>query len=190
MKIRNAMILKIAALFALGCASACQTNNSVSNNNSANQSSNKGEINVTQSENKTTNVNQTENKKTETTETFSGSLATPTEAYKTAYAARKNKDIAGLKRVLSKDALDFFAMIAEAEKKTVDEELLKMTETPQASTDESRSEKITGNTATIEYPDETGKWKKLDFIKEGADWKITFPKPDPSEIKAEQMKKK
>src|SRR5262245_14995055 len=32
-----------------------------------------------------------------------GSLATPTDAYKTAYQLRKNKDVAGLKKVMSND---------------------------------------------------------------------------------------
>src|SRR5687768_4105178 len=36
-----------------------------------------------------------------------GSLATPTEAYKTAYELRKKKDIEGLKKVMSKDIKEF-----------------------------------------------------------------------------------
>ncbi len=45
----------------------------------------------------------------------------------------------------------------------------------QAATAEVRNEKITGETATLEYLDETGKWKVMDFIKEGSDWKMTIP---------------
>lgn len=117
-----------------------------------------------------------------------GSLATPTEAYKTAYAAREKKDLAGLKRTLSKDIIDFFEMMAEAEKKTFEDELKELTTKPQAPTDESRNEKITGDTATLEYPDENGKWKTMDFIKEGNDWKLTIPKAKPGDVEVTTKK--
>jgi hypothetical protein len=41
----------------------------------------------------------------EETSSGKGSLATPTDAYKTAYEARKNKDLDALKRVLSDDII-------------------------------------------------------------------------------------
>jgi len=104
------------------------------------------------------------------------SLATPTDAYKTAYTARKNKDIATLKRVLSKDALEFFKEIAEIDKKTLDDQLMELTVKPQAATPETRNEKITGNRATLEYLDEKGEWKVMDFSKDGSDWKLALPK--------------
>jgi hypothetical protein len=43
-------------------------------------------------------------------------------------------------------------------------------------TDQSRNEQINGETATLEYLDDKGKWSQMDFIKEGADWKMTIPK--------------
>lgn len=104
------------------------------------------------------------------------SLATPTDAYKTGYAARKNKDIATLKRVMSKDALGFLTDMAEIDKKTLDDLLKDLTEKPQAATPETRNLKITGNRATLEYLDEEGKWTTMDFSKEGSDWKIDLPK--------------
>jgi hypothetical protein len=110
-----------------------------------------------------------------------GSLATPTEAYKTAYSLREKKDVEGLKRVMSKDVMEFFEMMAKEDKKTVDDEMAQMFEKPQAKSPEVRNEKITDDTATIEYLDENGSWKTMDFVKEGADWKMSFPKADKPE---------
>jgi len=118
-----------------------------------------------------------------------GSLATPTEAYKTAYAARQKQDVQGLKRVLSKDILEFFELMAEAEKKTLDDELQQLATKPQSPSDESRNEKINGDTATLEYLDEKGKWATMDFVKEGNDWKLTMPKAQPGEVEGATKKR-
>jgi hypothetical protein len=103
-------------------------------------------------------------------------LATPTEAYKTGYFARKNKDIATLKRVMSKDAQAFLTDIGKIDNKTLDQMLKEMTEKPQASSPETRNEKINGNRATLEYLDEKGKWVVMDFSKQGNEWKLDLPK--------------
>jgi hypothetical protein len=104
------------------------------------------------------------------------SLSTPTDAYKTGYAARKNKDIATLKRVLSKDALAFLTEIAQIDKKTLDDQLKELADKPQAASAETRNEKINGNRASLEYLDEDGKWSSMEFTKDGSDWKIDLPK--------------
>lgn len=104
------------------------------------------------------------------------SMATPTDAYKTGYEARKNKDIATLKRVMAKDALGFLTDIAQIENKTLDDQLKALADKPQAPTAETRNEKINGDRASLEYLDENGKWKTMDFSKEGTDWKIDLPK--------------
>lgn len=110
-----------------------------------------------------------------------GSLATPTEAYKTAYAARKNGDIETLKKVFSKDVLEFFEIMGKEEKKTLDDQLKDLVKEPQASSDEVRNEKITGDTATLEYKKDETSWKTMDFIKDGSEWKMTIPKGDAKE---------
>lgn len=107
-----------------------------------------------------------------------GSLATPTDAYKTAYALREKKDIEGLKKIMSKDAKEFFTEIAKAEKKSLDDILKEMFEKPQAKTDQSRNEKIDGDHATLEYPDEDGDWKTMDFEKVDGKWLLSLPKRD------------
>jgi len=50
---------------------------------------------------------------------------------------------------------------------------------PMSPSDESRDEKINGDTATLEYLNDKGKWSQMDFVKEGTDWKMTFPKAAP-----------
>ncbi len=104
------------------------------------------------------------------------SLATPTDTYKTGYNARKNKDIATLKRVFAKDVLEFLTEMGQAEKKSLDDHLKELTEKPQADSPETRNEKIKGNRATLEYLNEKGGWSTMDFSKEGNEWKIDIPK--------------
>lgn len=111
-----------------------------------------------------------------------GSLATPTEAYKTAYDLRKKKDIEGLKKIMSNDIKEFLTMMGEAEKKSLDDMLREMVENPQADKAEARNERIKGDRATVEYLTETGAWKTMDFEKVDGKWLLTFPKPDKSEI--------
>ena len=165
-KMKNIKYLSIiAAALCLGLL-GCQKND---NTNSAANNANK------------TATNANANAKPETTETKTesgptGSLATPTDAYKTAYELRKKKDIEGLKKVMSKDILDFLTMMGEDDKKSLDDMLREMCDKPQAPTNESRNEKITGNTATLEYPDDKGNWKTMDLVKVGNDWKVGPPK--------------
>ncbi len=107
-----------------------------------------------------------------------GSLATPTDAYKTAYAIRQRKDVDAFKRVLSAEIVEFFTEIGKLEKKSLDEMLMELLEKPQASTAEVRNEKRTGDRAILEYKDEKGEWKEMDFVKEGGEWKLTLPKAE------------
>ena len=112
---------------------------------------------------------------------MSGSLATPTEAYKTAYELRKKGDVAGLKRVMSDDIKEFLTMMGEADKKSLDDMIKEMCDKPQADRAEARNEKISGNSATIEYLTEKGDWKTMDFEKVDGKWLMTFPKADSEE---------
>jgi hypothetical protein len=112
------------------------------------------------------------------TTAVTGSLATPTDAYRTAHALRGKKDVQGMKRVLSTEILEFFTEIGKMEKKSLDDMLLELCEKPQAPTAEARNEKITGDRAMIEYKDEDGEWKEMDFVKEGGEWKLTLPRAD------------
>ena len=117
-----------------------------------------------------------------------GSLATPSDAYRTAYDMREKKDVAGLKKVMSKELLDFLTMMGESDKKSLDDQIAEIFDQPQAKTNESRNEKITGDRATVEYPDEDGEWKTMDFVKEGQEWKMTIPKNDQESDKSSNEK--
>lgn len=172
MKKSKRSMLLVSASFVLGLTAACQSSTETKSATGVNQPAAQTATNGTP----TANTNVVSEKPS------AGSLATPTDAYKTAYAARQKKDVAGLKRVLSKDILGFFESMAEAEKKTLEDELQELTVKPQAATDETRNEKITGDRATLEYPDDKGKWKTMDFVKEGNDWKLTLPKAQPGEV--------
>ena len=177
MKLPKTEIIKVAILFALAGISACSGGSASTSNIAVNQTENKTVQKTAPEENEKTTI-------AKDNESPSVDLSTPTNAYKTAYAARKNKDLATLKKVMSKDAIEFMSIFVEPGK-TIDNAFVKMTETPQAKTDESKNEKIDGDKATLEYPDETGKWRKMDFVKEGGEWKITMAKPKPEDIRIE-----
>jgi hypothetical protein len=180
MKTTKTLIAIMTALFILGWTTAC--NKTAENKNTA----------VNQPVAANTNqspANKPESNKSDPDMPSMGSLATPTDAYKSAYAARQKKDIEGLKKVLSKDALEFFTMMGKEDGKTLDDGLKELVETPQAATAETRNEKITGDKATLEYLNEKGSWLPMDFVKEGKDWKLTIVKPDPKELKGADDKK-
>ena len=155
---------------ALVTASACS---GTANSNKSNVS-----VNAANSNGSTANTAGTPSESKPTAEA-TGSLATPTEAYRTAYDCRKRKDIDCLKKVMSQDILDFLKMMGEADKKSLDETLKELCESPQATTNESRNEKITGDRATLEYLDASGSWRSMDFEKVGSDWKMAAPAGGP-----------
>lgn len=118
-------------------------------------------------------------------------IATPTDAYKAAYAARKNKDVPALKKLMSKDIMEFFTEISGLgeKKQTVDEILMELCEKPQAPTAETRNEKINGDKATLEYLDEKGGWSTMDFLKEDGVWKLTIALPEKGDVEIESNPK-
>jgi hypothetical protein len=156
----------LITLVALGCQNAANTNtaNSAGNSNAANTNASAANTPAAAS--------------SPTSSSTEFSLATPTDAYKTAYAMREKKDVEGMKKVMSKDVLDFLTDIGKEDKKSADDMIKEMFDQPQAKTPESKDEKITGDTATLQYKDETGVWRTMDFIKDGSDWKLTIPKAD------------
>ena len=99
----------------------------------------------------------------------------PTEAYKAAYAARKGKDVAALKKLMSKELLDFLTEMGQIgdKKQTLDQVLIDSGKEPK--TDETRNEKIVGNRATVEFKDDDDTWEVMDFVKEDGIWKLTLP---------------
>ena len=156
-------------LFIIGCNKADNSNAAANNTNTTAANTNA---------HSTGNTGLAANEaKTDSTST--GSMATPTDAYKFAYDCRKRKDVECLKKVMTKDIIEFFTLIGKDDKKSADDMIKELIEVPQAPTCESRKEKIDGDFATIEYLNEKGEWKTMDFEKVGSDWKMGAPrKPD------------
>ena len=107
------------------------------------------------------------------------SLASPSEAYRTAFEARKKCDIPVLKRVMSEEMTA--AMVQRGEndpsgKKTLDEMLKDLCQMPQAPNGGIKDEKIVEDQGTVKYQDEHGQWRLMDFVRENGEWKLTMPR--------------
>jgi hypothetical protein len=116
--------------------------------------------------------NKPDNERVKSPDVFS---ATPTQADKNAYNARKNKDIECIKRVLSKRFIRLLTEIGKLENKTLNDRLKELIKRPQAQTALVRDEKIYDDEANLEYPDEKGMWIEMSFVKEDGEWKMTLP---------------
>lgn len=158
MKLTNCLTLTATALFTLSLMTACHT-----------------EPKSDAAQPATAAANDRQPVAAQTATVTSGSLASPTAAYQTAYTARHKKDAKALQQTMSKKMLSFFKDMGKAEQKTLNDEVQEMIDSPLPPTNEIRNEKITGNQATVEYQDDQGKWKTMDFVKEGKDWKLTMP---------------
>lgn len=165
------LIALVGCVSLVGAAAGCQN---TASNNAANTSTVNTNAAVNQNANKAVE-NNTAPANTSTSGSV-GSLATPTDAYKTAYEIRQRKDVAALKKVMSKDVLEFFTEMSKIDNKSLDDTLKEFVEKPQGPSNETRNEKITGDRAVLEYKNEKGEWKEMDFEKEGGDWKLTIPK--------------
>ncbi|MEP6902580.1 MAG: hypothetical protein ABJA66_12565 [Actinomycetota bacterium] len=177
MKITKYLTIMAAVFLMLGtaCNKNAETKNTAVNQPTANISTNTNQLVAN------ANSNQPEANQTDKS-TSSSSLATPADVYKAFYSARQKKDIDGLKKVLAKDALDFFTEMSKVDGKTLDDGLKEIVAGKQAPTAETRNEKIDGAKATLEYLDEKGGWSPMDFVKEGKDWKVTIAKPNPKDV--------
>lgn len=182
MKNTTAILLSSAVILVIGGAMSCKTN--TAGNNSATPAANVANVNKGN-----TTVEQPANTNTGEV-SVPGSLATPADAYKTAYALRKKGDIEGLKKVMAEDVIEFMTEVGEADNKSLDDMLKEMVKEPQGPTDEVRDVKITGDRATLEYTKKDGSWKVMDFLKVGNDWKMTFPKADELEVETTTKKPK
>src|SRR5437016_11491837 len=102
--------------------------------------------------------------------------STPTATFKAFYEASKKKDVAGMKKTLSKGTLDMFDKLAKEQNKTTDEMLKEVDKDDKSEKmPETRNEKISGDTATLEVKnDKTNRWDPLPFVKENGEWKIAL----------------
>jgi len=104
--------------------------------------------------------------------------STPTATFKAFFEASKKKDVAGMKKALSKGTLDMIDKLAKEQNKSTDDMLkdIYKEEDKSENIPETRNEKVNGDTATLEVKDKTGKWDTLPFAKENGDWKIALDK--------------
>jgi hypothetical protein len=106
--------------------------------------------------------------------------SSPTATFKSFWDAQKKKDVAGMKKTLSKGSMAMLEKGAKQQNKTVDQAITEGFNAPGAKYDktpETRNEKITGNDATVEVQDEaTQKWETMYFVKEDGEWKIALDK--------------
>ena len=104
--------------------------------------------------------------------------SSPTKTFKAFFEASKKKDTAGMKKALSKGTVDMFDKLAKEQNKTTDDMLKGLDKDDKdEKIPETRNEKITGDTATLEVKNEkTDKWDTLPFVKENGEWKIALDK--------------
>ena len=107
------------------------------------------------------------------------SLASPSDAYRTAFEARKKCDIAVMKRVMSEPMTEALIERGESDptgQKTLDDMLRMLCELPAAPNGEIKDEKTVGDEGTLKFKDETGEWRLMDFARENGEWKLTLPR--------------
>ncbi|HMH42222.1 MAG TPA: hypothetical protein VK557_01955 [Pyrinomonadaceae bacterium] len=104
--------------------------------------------------------------------------SSPTATFKAFFEAQQKKDVAGMKKNLSKTSLAIMEKSAKEQNKSIDDAIKEQLDNPASKTDkipETRNEKINGNEATLElHNEETNKWDMMYFAKEDGAWKIAL----------------
>ena len=102
--------------------------------------------------------------------------STPKEAFKSFYEAAKGKDVASLKKLMSKETIAEMEREAKGENKSLDDFLAEESQKglPPAMP-ELGEEKIEGDKATLQFKGEKStNWSTVPFVKEDGAWKINF----------------
>jgi len=106
--------------------------------------------------------------------------SSPTATFKAFFEAQNKKDVAAIKKTLSKGSLAVLEKTAKEQNKTADAAISESLNKPGATAEkmpEIRNEKIDGDNATLEVQDDkTKKWDAMYFVKEDGDWKIALDK--------------
>lgn len=101
----------------------------------------------------------------------------PTETLKALSEASKKKDVESIKQKVSKGTLELLEQSAKRENKSVDELLAQENNAPFEELPETRNEKITGDTATVEVKNNvSGGYETIPFVKENGEWKVAIDK--------------
>jgi hypothetical protein len=104
--------------------------------------------------------------------------SSPTATFKAFVEAQKNKDVAGMKKRLSRKTMTMAENSALAQSKTVDQAIAEGFDASKAQKAPGmRNEKVTGDSGTLEIQyDGQKEWLTMYFVKEDGDWKIAFDK--------------
>ena len=157
------------ALGVIGAAAGCQpAANTANTNTSAN----------TNTANANSHTGHTANTAASNSAASAPAADSPTAVYKAAYAARKNKDVAALKKLMSRDLLEFLTDLGQLGDKTMTLDEVLIESGKELKSDETRNEKIDGDKATLEYREDGDDWDVMDFVKEDGVWKMTLPAAD------------
>ncbi|HEX8920002.1 MAG TPA: hypothetical protein VF766_00905 [Pyrinomonadaceae bacterium] len=99
--------------------------------------------------------------------------STPTEAFKLFYEAMKNKDVAAIKSLISKETLASMEAEAKSKDKSLDDYLAEESKSVPPSMPQLGEEKIDGDKATVQFKlDNAPNWSAFSFVKEDGGWKI------------------
>jgi len=102
----------------------------------------------------------------------------PSATFKAYFEAQQKKDIPAMKQTLSKTSLEMMEASAKQQQLTVDKMIASQLENPAAKVDkmpETRNEKVTGDTATLElHNEDANRWDTMYFVKENGAWKIAL----------------
>jgi hypothetical protein len=101
--------------------------------------------------------------------------STPTELFKNFYTAARNKDVAGLKGMMSKEALADTEREAKKRGQPLDDFLAGQGQYFPPNMPEIRNEKVEGDKASLEFRREgAANWSTAWFVKEDGEWKVNF----------------
>src|SRR5918912_4239012 len=95
----------------------------------------------------------------------------PTATARAIYDASKNKDVATMKKALSKRTLDALEQFAKTQNKSLDDWMKDNLTKPPTVDFEVKDEKINGDMGTLEVKSEGGRWQTFHFVKEDGLWK-------------------
>lgn len=104
------------------------------------------------------------------------SVVSPTDTLKNYIEASKKKDVAAIRKNLSKGSLELAEKSAKMQNTTVDELFKRDNMAALDEIPEIRNERIEGDAASVEVKDFTSGYDTIPFVKEDGAWKIAFDK--------------
>ena len=108
----------------------------------------------------------------------------PTEAVLGYYEAGKRKDVAGVKRFLSRQSLGLMEDVAKRQGKTLDQLFAEAADMDARKPPPVFSgERVGGNTAFVDIKTPGEPVRTVALVKEGGEWKLTFGSPKSGAIK-------